>query len=239
MPKLSDRGRCGEGERERRPVLKGVGVRTLGIEVRLPKASLLGSGVALEGTFGFEEGVEGVSAYSMGLRLCDLRVPTVIGVNANERLARQVVVCNLEIDRWDRMVDCYCELEEIVVKVPILLSTLYSILIPCLLLIKISLDNRRILSPNSRSISITHRRENHQLFPHSGLHASPSHGSDTPTKLSTYPGMSRETHCGYVRRRPSRGDVDRLESGKERARGQVVEGDGGRETAISTTREAG
>ncbi len=149
MPKLSiDKG-CGSSEREKTPVLKGVGVKTLEVQVRLPKASLLGDGVCFKGTFGFEEGVqgveriEGVSVYSMTLRLCDLRIPTIIGVNTNERLAKQVVVCNLEIDKWDKMVDCYCELEEIVVKV-----TTYLLYVTISLLLTILLDDRRILLPN-------------------------------------------------------------------------------------------
>jgi len=53
----------------------------------------------------------------MVLKLHELRVPAIIGVNGNERKAKQVVVCSVEMERWDRMVDAYNELEEIVVKV--------------------------------------------------------------------------------------------------------------------------
>lgn len=53
----------------------------------------------------------------MVLKLRELHVPTIIGVNGNERKARQVIVVSVEMERWDRMVDAYNELEEIVVKV--------------------------------------------------------------------------------------------------------------------------
>ncbi len=83
----------------------------------LPKASLLGAGVSFKGAFGYDEKHEGLSGYSMTLTLHELRVPTLIGVNPNERLAKQMVVATVEMDRYDRMVDAYCRLEELVVKV--------------------------------------------------------------------------------------------------------------------------
>ena len=105
----------GGGVRE--PILKGQALRMLEIKIMLPKASLLGNGVTLKGCFVHDEKHRGLSAYSMALTLHELRVPTVIGVNGNERLARQMVVATVEMDRYDRMVDSYCRLEELVVKV--------------------------------------------------------------------------------------------------------------------------
>jgi dihydroneopterin aldolase len=100
------------------PVLKGQKMRMLEITVMLPKASLLGSGVSLKGAFSYDwTQDEGPSGYSMALTLHELRIPTLIGVNPNERLAKQMVVASVEMDRYDRMVDAYCELEELVVKV--------------------------------------------------------------------------------------------------------------------------
>ena len=104
-------------ERAREPVVPCEMLSSLSLEILLPKASLLGNGVSLLGEFLYEEGYRGPSAYSMVLRLRELRVPCIIGVNANERRAKQVVVCGVEMERWDRMVDIYPELEEIVVKV--------------------------------------------------------------------------------------------------------------------------
>lgn len=92
-------------------------LNSLSLEILLPKASLLGSGVSLRGDFIYEEGHHGPSAYSMVLQLRELRVPAIIGVNGNERKAKQVIVANVEMERWDRMVDAYNELEEIVIKV--------------------------------------------------------------------------------------------------------------------------
>jgi dihydroneopterin aldolase len=56
--------------------------------------------------------------YSSVLKIHDMRIPTLIGVNKNERLARQIVVVNVEIDPYVcKEHDCYNELEQIVVKV--------------------------------------------------------------------------------------------------------------------------
>lgn len=100
------------------PVLKNQGMKMLEITVKLPKASLLGSGVSLKGTFAYDERSDqrGPSAYAMALTLHELRIPTLIGVNANERLAKQMVIATVEMDRYDRMVDAYCRLEELAVK---------------------------------------------------------------------------------------------------------------------------
>jgi len=114
----------------REPVLKGQAMRKLEITIMLPKASLLGAGVSLKGAFGYDEKHEGLNGYSMTLTLHELRVPTLIGVNPNERLAKQMVFATVEMDRHDRMVDAYCRLEELVVKVcgqfPISSQTLLS-----------------------------------------------------------------------------------------------------------------
>ncbi|KAH6724838.1 Dihydroneopterin aldolase-domain-containing protein [Leptodontidium sp. MPI-SDFR-AT-0119] len=105
---------------ELKPLLKDVAMRLFELEVLLPKASLMGSGVSLRAGFGYDHGVgremKGPSAYSMVLRLRDLKVPTLVGVNPNERLAKQIVYVDVEMQRWDWMVDGYCALEEIVVK---------------------------------------------------------------------------------------------------------------------------
>lgn len=108
-------------ESQSEPVLAISALRMLELEVVLPKASLLGEGVSLKGCFAYGTGNEklesGPSAYSMCLGIRKLRVACLVGVNDCERKARQTVVCGVEMERWDRMVDTYCEIEELVVKV--------------------------------------------------------------------------------------------------------------------------
>ncbi|KAK0731707.1 hypothetical protein B0H67DRAFT_475635 [Lasiosphaeris hirsuta] len=89
------------------------GVRSLSVTITFPKASLLGSGVSLTATSVFGE--PGMSA--LALRLDSLRVPTLIGVNDNERLAKQVVVVSITIEKlgWTPK-DFYTELEALVVQ---------------------------------------------------------------------------------------------------------------------------
>jgi dihydroneopterin aldolase len=109
--------KSGKEGKPREPLVPCSMLNALSLEVVLPKASLMGSGISLKGDFVYEERHHGPSAYSMVLKLHELRVPTIVGVNGNERKAKQVVVCSVEMERWDRMVDAYNELEEIVVKV--------------------------------------------------------------------------------------------------------------------------
>jgi hypothetical protein len=104
-------------DKERKPLITCSMLNSLSLEIVLPKASLLGEGVSLKGDFVYDEEHHGPSAYSMVMKLRELRVPAIVGVNGNERKAKQVVVCSVEMERWDRMVDAYNELEEIVVKV--------------------------------------------------------------------------------------------------------------------------
>jgi len=107
----------GGGERgEGRGVLDGRKIEALELEIRLPKASLLGSGVSVVGTRLFMEDGE-LGRYSRGLRIHELRVPTLVGVNPNERLAKQIVVATITIDCWAEKVDNYANLEQLVVKV--------------------------------------------------------------------------------------------------------------------------
>lgn len=99
------------------------GMRMLKVEVRLPKGSLLGSSISLKGSFFYgdsnagESRMKGPTSHSMVLRLHELRIPTLIGVNPNERLAKQMVVASIDIERWQHVPDQYHFLEELVVKV--------------------------------------------------------------------------------------------------------------------------
>jgi len=105
-------------------------VKSLEMKITLPKASLLGSGASINGTILLIETPEQEAInvdenrkalfrndQSRCLKLQDLRIPTLIGVNDNERLAKQTVFANIEIDPWLLEEDLYAQLEEIVVKV--------------------------------------------------------------------------------------------------------------------------
>ncbi|RKF77155.1 putative folic acid synthesis protein fol1 [Golovinomyces cichoracearum] len=99
------------------PCLCSAGADLVMLEVMLPKASLLGSGVRIKGAFRYDESNTVVTAYSLMLELCSLRIPTVIGVNLNEKSVKQVVVISVQIDRYDRNLDeAFHELEQITVK---------------------------------------------------------------------------------------------------------------------------
>lgn len=102
--------------------LDGKGVRYLKIRARLPKASKLGTGVSIVDSLALHGGIEVVS-WSRTLAFHDLRVPVLIGVNDNERQAKQIVVANIEVDRWaPQMEDAYPSLEDIITNVSPALS---------------------------------------------------------------------------------------------------------------------
>jgi len=86
----------------------------LGLTLFLPKATLLSSGVSLSVSTSYFPG----KAYRSVLKIQDIRIPTLIGINAKERLAKQLVTVSVEIDPYicqER--DYYNELEQIIVKV--------------------------------------------------------------------------------------------------------------------------
>jgi dihydroneopterin aldolase len=92
---------------------------SLKIKVLLPKASLLGSGVSLTKYLIFDPAQITAVSESWILTLHDLKIPTLIGVNANERLAKQLVVATVKIDgiKGGPAAHSYNAFEEIVVKV--------------------------------------------------------------------------------------------------------------------------
>jgi hypothetical protein len=92
-------------------------VRRLALTVALPKASLLGDGVSLTASALFAEGTGRMEARAMALEISRLRVPTLVGVNTNERLAKQFVVTTVTVEGFDRPDDVYTEIEAVVVKV--------------------------------------------------------------------------------------------------------------------------
>lgn len=95
-------------------------LRYAGITVTLPKASLLGvgAGVSLSHHHSWAAQSAEQPFWSDLLSLRGLRVPTLIGVNDNERLAKQVVVADIDIDNYKCLKgDDYPSIEALVVKV--------------------------------------------------------------------------------------------------------------------------
>ncbi|KHO00015.1 dihydropteroate synthase [Metarhizium album ARSEF 1941] len=94
------------------PFLKLESIRSLQVELRLPKATLQGDGVRLTAAAVFAHGA--MAQRGIRLSVCDLRIPILIGVNPNERRARQAVVANVDVDRFDDPRDSYSCLEGVI-----------------------------------------------------------------------------------------------------------------------------
>ncbi|KAG0650696.1 hypothetical protein D0Z07_2484 [Hyphodiscus hymeniophilus] len=91
-------------------------VSSLELEITLPKA-LLNSTTGVSRTSATLFDALNEQEYrGMSVVLRDLRVSTLIGLNPNERLAKQLVIANIELDLWVTKQDIYNELEQIVVK---------------------------------------------------------------------------------------------------------------------------
>jgi dihydroneopterin aldolase len=104
---------------DRVPFLDTDRLRSLALTVHLPKASLLGLGVSQTVTACFKQGEDKnpLNSYARSLRIHDLHIPTLIGVNANERTAKQMVVADVVIDRLDVKRDIHPEIERLVTEV--------------------------------------------------------------------------------------------------------------------------
>ncbi|KAL2180394.1 uncharacterized protein P884DRAFT_327339 [Thermothelomyces heterothallicus CBS 202.75] len=89
-------------------------VRLLSVTVTLPKASLLGDGVSLTASAVFDS-AGAVEGRAMALEVSRLKVPTLVGVNANERLAKQFVISTATVERFTRAEDVYTDIERDIV----------------------------------------------------------------------------------------------------------------------------
>ena len=91
----------------------------MSIKLTFPKASLLGEGISLTAStlYGPFGGGYGCLRYALSLRLQNLKVPTLIGVNPNERHNKQSVVADIELDNFICLEDMYTNLEKGVVQV--------------------------------------------------------------------------------------------------------------------------
>lgn len=104
---------------EETPFLNLLFIRYMSINLTFPKASLLGEGVSLTAStlYGPFAGGYGCLRYALSLRLVNLKVPTLVGVNPNERHNKQFVVADVELDNFICLEDMYTELEKGVVSV--------------------------------------------------------------------------------------------------------------------------
>lgn len=116
-----------DGPLYERPLLNMDFLQELEMTLLLPKGTLLSEGVSLTLTGGYLQGpgTYASAPYRAILKLQDIRIPTLIGLNPNERLAKQMVIATVEIDPYAVVgQDHYNELEQIVVKVSIVLISL-------------------------------------------------------------------------------------------------------------------
>lgn len=93
-------------------------LRYSGLTMTLPKASLRGEGISLSHHMSWVDATRECH-WTDRLRLHNLRVPTLIGVNANEREAKQIVVADILIDFVSKDSDIYTGAEAAVVNVRI------------------------------------------------------------------------------------------------------------------------
>ncbi|KAK3953191.1 Dihydroneopterin aldolase-domain-containing protein [Pseudoneurospora amorphoporcata] len=109
----------GSVKEEERPFLDLSTVKFLSLTVTLPKASLLGDGVSMTCSQFFKNGPGDKmreNPISASLKIHNLKVPTLVGVNPHERRAKQFVTTSVNVERYFRMDDYYSELERLVVK---------------------------------------------------------------------------------------------------------------------------
>ncbi|KAK0387642.1 hypothetical protein NLU13_3887 [Sarocladium strictum] len=91
-------------------------VEYLRVAIKVTKASLLGEGVSLSCAAAFADGVP--TAVASSLEIHGLRIPTLVGVNANERTAKQIVLAHLRVEDFtDLKEDLHVDLEAVVTRV--------------------------------------------------------------------------------------------------------------------------
>ncbi|KAL1651987.1 hypothetical protein SLS58_000110 [Diplodia intermedia] len=92
-------------------------VEALRLDVGFPKASTLGSGAGVEWTVFYGEGEGEVVGFARQLYVRGMAIPTLIGVNSNERMKKQMCLVSVWIDKVsEAAVDGYDVVEDIVLK---------------------------------------------------------------------------------------------------------------------------
>ncbi|KAK0748178.1 hypothetical protein B0T21DRAFT_406716 [Apiosordaria backusii] len=106
-----------EGDKGGRSFLGGSLSRIglLSVTITLPKASLLGEGVGFTASAGYDEQGR-MSARALSMEIKRLRVPTLIGLNPNEREAKQMLIVGVTIEEVNVRGDRYTRVEGTVVK---------------------------------------------------------------------------------------------------------------------------
>lgn len=86
------------------------------VEIVLPKASALGSGVRLQGCHFLNDVNHNVMSF---IHIEDLKIPAIIGLNAHERIAKQLLVVNIWVSPAELAspLEPYAEINEVTVKV--------------------------------------------------------------------------------------------------------------------------
>ncbi|KYK57685.1 dihydropteroate synthase [Drechmeria coniospora] len=110
---------AGTPDKNQEPFLKNLAaVRCIKLTGLLPKASLVGDGPSLTFTGVFDNDVNGTPMPLFGrtLRLHNLVVPTLIGINDNEKKAKQTAVVSVEIDHLEATADEYNIIESKIVE---------------------------------------------------------------------------------------------------------------------------
>lgn len=88
------------------------------MDVRFPKASTLGSGAGVEWTLLYKEGGAELTGLARVLYVRDVKVPTLIGVNSNERAKKQMCSISVWIDKISEEAgDGYDVVEDLVLQV--------------------------------------------------------------------------------------------------------------------------
>lgn len=95
--------------------------RYLTVELHLPRATLLGTGVTLSYTEMFDE-TRGANRGpgALSVRWSGISVPTLVGVNPHERTAKQVVVVDLELEKYSFGFIVFHEVYSCLIKVGLL-----------------------------------------------------------------------------------------------------------------------
>lgn len=105
-----------DGTGDTPPFLNTTTISYLRVSIQLTKASLAGDGPTLTWAASFQRDGK-LSLHARSLAIHGIRIPILIGVNANERMAKQRVIAHLDIEPMEQWADSHCEIESVLVEV--------------------------------------------------------------------------------------------------------------------------
>lgn len=111
---------CIFGHSDEGALLKKEQVAYVRVSIKMTKASLLGEGVSMAwaATFPEDTSIPGMDAGASCMKIHGLRIPTLVGVNANERTAKQIVLANVWVEKmYGISEDLHPDFEAVVVQV--------------------------------------------------------------------------------------------------------------------------